>query len=334
MKQESDKLQYISVLRVSSMLLIVLFHSMCFYIGAWWYLCTEVVPLWKTIAYPLEMIGLTTFVFISGFLYGYMYYEKGKYRDVFSFLNKKFRRLLIPYVFWGILMIITMPTVQISWINLFTGVAHLWFLLMLFELFVIMVILNKLGIVGGENHKIVDLLIVILSFGLVYVWKTCSVHRFALGIEGTLYYFPTFLIGYFYAKYRRFAGTPFRISFMSIVIGVFLTFFLSIYDFPDFSTLYRIPCVIVAVSGFLLLNTSSVSFNQSAVLSNLDENCMGIYILNQIVVFILLLNPIINKYLSQHIYIGFIFLFIISLLIPWLLSNLIKKIKYLSFIIG
>ena len=64
------------------MLLIVLFHSLCFYIGTWWYLCTDVVPLWKVIAYPSVKIGLTTFVFISGFLYGYMYFEKGKYRDV------------------------------------------------------------------------------------------------------------------------------------------------------------------------------------------------------------------------------------------------------------
>lgn len=316
------------------MLLIVLFHSVCFYIGAWWFLCTEVVPLWKTIAYPLEMIGLTTFVFISGFLYGYMYYEKGKYRDVIPFLNKKFRRLLIPYIFWGILMIATMPTVQISWINLFTGVAHLWFLLMLFELFVIMVILNRLGIVGGANHKIVDLSIVIFSFGLVYVWKIYSIHRFALGIEGALFYLPIFLIGYFFAKYRLFAKTSFRLYFMSIVIGAILAFLLSIYDCPDFSTLYRIPCVIVAVSAFLLLKTSSLSSNQSAILSNLDDNCMGIYILNQIVVFILLLNPIINNYLSQHVYLGFLLLFIISLFIPWTLSYLIKKVKYFSFLLG
>ena len=137
MKYESNKMQYVSVLRVCSMLLIVLYHSMCFYSGTWWYLRSEIVPLWKVISTPIEIVGLTTFVFISGFLYGYMYLERGKYRNVKSFLSNKFRRLMIPYFFWGILMIVSMPTVQITWINLFTGVCHLWFLMMLFEIFVL-----------------------------------------------------------------------------------------------------------------------------------------------------------------------------------------------------
>ena len=134
MKNRNDNLNYISLMRVLSMLQIVLFHSLCFYIGEWWFLCTDVVPLWRIIAFPIEQIGLTSFVFISGFLYGYMYIEKGKYRDVLPFLHKKILRLLIPYFFWGIMMIITMPKVPITWINLLTGISHLWFLLMLFEL--------------------------------------------------------------------------------------------------------------------------------------------------------------------------------------------------------
>ena len=125
MKCESDKMQYISVLRVGSMLLIVLFHSMCFYTGNWWYLSADVVPFWKVISAPTVKIGLTSFVFISGYLYGYMYLERGKYRNLKIFLARKCQRLLVPYFFWGILMIITMPAVHISWVNLFTGIAHL-----------------------------------------------------------------------------------------------------------------------------------------------------------------------------------------------------------------
>ena len=79
MKYESDKMQYVSILRVCSMMLIVLYHSLCFYIGVWWYFSADVIPLWKVISTPTVKIGLTTFVFISGFLYGYMYLERRKY---------------------------------------------------------------------------------------------------------------------------------------------------------------------------------------------------------------------------------------------------------------
>lgn len=76
MKSEQERIQYVSVLRVCSMLLIVLYHSMCYYTGTWWYLCTDIVPLWKLLSPPTVTIGLTTFVFISGFLYGYLYMKQ------------------------------------------------------------------------------------------------------------------------------------------------------------------------------------------------------------------------------------------------------------------
>ena len=71
-------IEFVSLLRVASVILIVLYHSLCFYAGMWWFLRTEVVPLWRFWAYPIVEIGLTIFVFISGFLYGYLYFLKGK----------------------------------------------------------------------------------------------------------------------------------------------------------------------------------------------------------------------------------------------------------------
>ena len=325
-------MQYISILRICSMVLIVLFHSLCFYTGNWWYLCTDVVPLWKVISTPTVKIGLTTFVFISGFLYGYMYLERGKYKNVQSFLINKFRRLLIPYFFWGIIMIVAMPVLNISWINLFTGVAHLWFLMALFEMFVLMVLLNRLGI-GDSSTKSVDFVIVAFSFVLLYVWKHYSSHQYALAIKEMFYYLPAFLVGFYYAKYRRDNESK-GLAFFFFLIGILALFVLSFLDYPESNTLYRVPAIMVSLSAIILVKNSSVSSYQSNVLNNLDKNSMGIYIFNQIIVFLLLLNPESNHFLSYHPYFGVLIIFIVSLVIPWILSNLFNKIKYISFLVG
>lgn len=332
MKYESDKMQYVSVLRVCSMLLIVLYHSMCFYSGTWWYLRSEIVPLWKVISTPIEIVGLTTFVFISGFLYGYMYLDRGKYRNVKSFLTNKGRRLLIPYFFWSVLMIISMPAVQITWINMFTGVCHLWFLMMLFEIFVMMMFLNNF-INTESSSKIIDFTLLIVSFVLLYVWKIISTHHYALGIEATLYYLPAFLVGFYYAKYRR-GNDSKDVALSFFVIGIVAIFVLSFIGYSDNNTTYRVPTIFISLSAMILVKDSSVSSYHSIILDNLDKNSMGIYIFNQIVVFVLLLIPESNLFLSCHLYIGPFLISIVSLVIPWILSNLFNKNKYISLFIG
>ena len=73
----SDRLPYVSLLRVIAMLLIVIYHSLCFYTGRWWHLSSysDVVRVWYILSIPVVNIGLTLFVFISGFLFGYHYYK-------------------------------------------------------------------------------------------------------------------------------------------------------------------------------------------------------------------------------------------------------------------
>lgn len=332
MKQESERLYYISVLRVCSMMLIVLFHSLCFYSGAWWYLHSEIVPLWKVISAPTVKIGLTTFILISGYLFGYMYLKKGKYRDIKSFMVNKFRRLMIPYLFWGVLMIITMPMVHIAWLNLFTGLAHLWFLLVLFELFVIMIVLTRIGF--GENSSLlVEFIIILLSFIILYVWKTVSTHHHVLCIEEMLHYLPSFIIGFCCAKYQEVKVNK-LLLFVLFVLGLLLMLILSLFDYPDSNTLNRILAIIVSMSTMFLLRNSTLSVCQSRVFKNLDNNSMGIYIFNQIIVFLLLLIPETNHFLSIHTYGGVLIIFTISLVIPWLLSNIFNSVKGLSYLIG
>lgn len=329
----SNKISCISYMRITSMLLIIFFHSLCFYAGTWWFLGSEIVPLWKFLAPPVVKTGLIIFVFISGFLYGYLYIKKEKYRNSHSLLINKGRHLLIPYFIWGCFMIFAFPQLKFSWTNLLTGIAHLWFLFMIFWHFLIIVLLEK-TIRISKSPLIVDIVVTLISFSFFYLWESHSAHHYFLCLEDTFYYLPSFIVGYYTAKHLPLDNTR-NIKKTAIVTSIFLIaclFIASYFNYPTSSTIYRIPTILLAVNSlFLFPNTNSPS-KWKKVLNNLDKNSMGIYIFNQIVVFFLLYQA--TPFFMTHLYSGPFIIFILSFFIPWGFSVLFNSTKYFSWING
>ena len=334
----SDRLPYVSLLRVIAMILIVIYHSLCFYIDIWWFFPSKKEVLWCYFAIPIVIVGLSIFVFISGFLFGYLYFEKKKYRNSLSFWVGKFRRLIIPYIFWGGIMVLLMP-IALQWINMFTGVAHLWFLMVLFELFVIVyiyILVDSLIDKGKKNSMqfFYDMITFCLSFIIIYVWKNYSTHHSFMCITNTLYYLPFFMGGFFFAKYGYYVINEIKYTLIFFIVGLSSLFVLSICGFLVGDTLYRIPSLIVDICLLLIVRRYCISNLIPQIVYNLDQNSMGIYIFNQFIVFIILLFQPVNLYLRFHSYIGPFFIFSISFLIPWLLSSLFSRCKYVSWMIG
>lgn len=326
------KFDFISILRVISMLLIIMFHCLCFYAGIWWFLCTETVPAWEIISQPIVRVGLTTFVLISGFLFGYLYIEKNKYRNTFSFIKNKAYRLIVPYLFWSCFMILFMPKLNLNWGNLLTGVCHLWFLLMLFELFIIIIVLCKFHFHKCPLH--IDVLVLILSFPLIYIWNNITTHHYMLCLTEVMYYLPAFLVGFYCAKYnvhhfhykKGILGLLFIISVLSL-------FYISITHHTE-TTLYRIPSILVSVLSILLLNSINCPSMLLKPIKHFERHSMGIYIFNQIIVFVILYQPTFNQYLSTHLYTGPLVMFALSLFIPWGLAVFFSHYNCLSWITG
>ena len=69
---QSKKFEEISIMRVLAMVMIIAFHSLCFYNGRWGKVDAINIPVWYKISYFLDVIDLNMFVFISGYLYGYL----------------------------------------------------------------------------------------------------------------------------------------------------------------------------------------------------------------------------------------------------------------------
>ena len=73
MSGKTQRFDEISVMRVMAMLMIIAFHSMCFYNGRWSKVDALYIPFWYKVSAFLDVVDLNMFVFISGYLYGYLY---------------------------------------------------------------------------------------------------------------------------------------------------------------------------------------------------------------------------------------------------------------------
>lgn len=70
------------------------------------------------------------------------------------------------------------------------------------------------------------------------------------------------------------------------------------------------------------------------VVDFLDDSCMGIYLMNQIVIFYLLLNESIRGYLSLHNYLGPLIIITISFFLPLFITKILKRFRWSSYILG
>lgn len=329
------RIDFISILRILSMLSILMFHSLCFYAGVWWYLQAETVPIWRVIAMPIVKIGLSTFFLIAGFLFGFLYIERNKYRVLTTFFLNKTRRIVLPYIIWSGFMIISFPF--IPWSDCLIGTAHLWFLLTLFELFIIIILPIKL--LSIHTNIYIDSIILATSLILLYIWQNQIEHHFVLSIENTLYFLPAFLTGFYCAKYRLHTWYYRKAAFFLLSFCIIILIALSYYSTKENTSLVidiavRLLSCIAAINTLIMTNSIIIPEESKLLVQNLDNNSMGIYIFNQIIVFVILLIPFLRHFLEVHYMVGPFIIFIVSFFIPWGLAILFNRTKYLSWMIG
>lgn len=165
---KGNRVECLDVLRVYALVTLVLFHVWCVYIG-WGAFMPElleqtkgspVVLLYKLIANALiPAANMPLFTAISGFVFAYLYNELGKYRAFLPFVKNKARRLLLPYVVFGVLNVLTVyDSPGLS--SLYTGAPHhLWYCLFLFWSFMIIALYVR-------GNRVVKGLIAVATIGV------------------------------------------------------------------------------------------------------------------------------------------------------------------------
>ena len=333
--EQNKKFHEISIMRAMAMTMIVAFHSLCFYNGRWAKVNALDISFWHKISTFLDVIDLNMFVFISGYLYGYLYIYKNKYRHPSEVIRIKAIRLLIPYFFWGIPMAIVWP--WNTWTKLLCGIGHLWFLLMLFGVFTITVILQLLNAQRIKFTGKIGISLIVIGYVLGLLFSNFIYAGEFLCINKMLYYFPAFMIGYLCAKLRVAWMLP-NWAYMTLPFAILVLFFFVWYPNPlPYSIVLLIRTVlayIICIELLIILSKGTMPDRTRKVVHEIERLSMGLYIFNQIMMDIVFTTPVLHQWFEAHWMIGPFVLFPIGFFPPLLLSYIFNKYKWLKWTIG
>ena len=324
-----DRLLNISIFRVISMLLIVLYHCMCYNAGIWNYPSVEPDNVIYILAQIIVYLALPFFFFISGYLYSYIYIYKNGYRNWRKFLISKLKRLILPTISWTIIYYIVIPSDFSIW-ELLSGIRHLWFLPTLFCVFIIAKIISPVFFLKGKPF--IDILI---GLGLMAISIVINRKYGELLVGNLTHYIVYFLGGMILFKHRIFVmNRSFAIALLLLLICMHCLILL----FPLFRFQSIVDVIIViAISGLILELLTAVRLNpdsyKTSVLKNLDKNSMGIYLVHQVLIMLLFEYSLFEElWLSNHSYIGPVVLFMLVFPMSWFFAAVKRKLKLEPFL--
>ncbi len=186
---------HIDIVRIVLIVLMVFYHSFCFYDGVWQMPSgTMPVPAYSFLSKLSYSFFLETFVFISGYLYGNGSLKNARKKSYIKLTVKKFKRLMIPSIIFSAVYYLLFKKPEASMdvlVSILSGCGHLWFLPMLFGCFVIMFIIENVGIINKYCYYIVSLLLIM------------SVMSMPFRIDKVFYYFCFFYFGYNMTLYEK-----------------------------------------------------------------------------------------------------------------------------------
>ena len=317
------------------MIMIIVFHSLCFYCGRWTYLDAIDIPFWSRIAYYLNEIDLNMFVFISGYLYGYLYIYRNKYRHPAEVIRNKFVRLLIPYCLWGTFMVLVYP--WYNWKNMLYGVSHVWFLLMLFWVFTITVVLQLLNAQRLKFTRQLGIALIVAGYIFWFAYSKYVGNADFLCISRSLYYFAAFMIGYLCAKLQTgwlMPGPYFIVlPVAAVLLALLLWFHWPVY-YAVIKLMMSLCAYAICVSLLIILSKTTISETTRKRVQLIERLSMGIYIFNQIVLDTVLSFPVLHEWFKAHWTIGPFIMFLIGFFPPMFLSYVFNKYKILRWSIG
>lgn len=139
--EKKGKLQNVIILRSFAIIAVVLYHCFCPWLFSWNWLDSPLRPTYSLFLEGIIVGRMPLFVCVSGFLFSYLFRERGKYQDFLGFFKNKIKRLLLPCVLFSVIISCTLQNHIIY--DLFYKDYHLWFLKMLFICFMLTWVVGK-----------------------------------------------------------------------------------------------------------------------------------------------------------------------------------------------
>ena len=264
-----------------------------------------------------------------------------KEEDFTVFINKRLKRVLIPFIFWNIIYFIYKNyKLELSAIDLLQEFVlsfirgssfHFWYIYLIIGLYLFIPILRKWTISAPEKEVRYFLII----WGITLFINEYTTQFFPK-IE--LMYFSKFLgylvLGHYLHKFVDY--NKFKLLGISLFsIGVLATFFLTDYftvkndQFFPFFYEYLSPNIVLASIGIFIL-VKNLNIKTNKYLLKLDSYSYGIYLVH-----IIVLN-VIKKFLlkiEMDVLTSIFLLSILTYLFSFITIYLLVKIKYIKNIV-
>ena len=334
----------ISVMRVSAMFMIVLYHCLCYNTGVWSGFDNPIqyYPIAIAGIHNIAYVGLDAFVFISGLLY-YRIGLTGKYDNTRLFLGNKTERLLIPYVIWGLLLCIIFYGREHP-IRILYGISHLWFLLMLFEIFVVFGLTKHFWTKFTVKGYVIALVCLLFIDGVVAklgIIPNDGKGRVVLALQSTLDYLPVFFLGMLTEKFKIYERLSIPKAFAVLLMMVLFTigavpfaFHIPLSRLFQWLPTYSLIVITYYSLGKILCGRLGGGIKSSALMV-LDRYSLSIYIIHHILIFVYLdYVPNAQSFMTNHYAIAPILLFIIVLPMSLGISYILSFLPGAKYIIG
>jgi len=347
--QTNSKLSDVSVLRSFAVFSVVLNHAfnpfMAYGEGM---IQTPLSPYYMSVFANFWGFRMPLYIFISGYLFSYLFNKKGKYTSFWGFTRNKFERLIIPYIIFSVLIALTYNQFKLEYFkNFIDGYEHLWFILMLFESFIIARLLACIKNVN--QHFWFQAIILIISFiiSLAFRFKV----TYFLGINFLVNYFVWFWFGYIVLlnKEKLFRLLKYKYVITFIIVWVTLCILIELFcpkhswgysNSFGYDSVKYLSYFSIVIGIFLLINKKiEQGFHAPQWVENLNQCSYGIYIFHCWILFYFFKPscPVysqIQELATAHYIIfpaiAFVFLFLISLFI----TKLLLRFRVGRFLLG
>lgn len=310
-----DKSTVYNCLKVLLTFLVVFAHASRMYTGKGVItpvLSSNTLTLITNFIYSFHM---KLYMAVSGMVYGLCVIEYKKYQDSFKFIINKAKRLMIPYLFWGIVLVAPVMVAchftdrtYLSYV--FDGIIlandnrHLWYIIVLFYIFCVFAVIRKW--IERINPIIILVICLLVSYYQNKIVLPLSLNSFANYI---LYFYLGYVFNLYFDKIVKIVSNP---------LAILICFLIDAYLFTKPGWVFSIMTGVFGSCFFI-----GITYHLSKIISGikffdlLNQNGYGIYLFHPMIIYVLF------YYLAnKNIY-------------PWILCSLISVFAYfLSFFLS
>ena len=309
----------ISILRVMAMLLVVYYHCICpYYVWSGIDSAGFVNPIYEKVCFDLTGIHMPLFFLIAGYLFGYKRL-RGGYTDSRAFLIGKAKRVLVPYVLVGLLLLMLR---QVKITGILNGYnSHLWFLMTIFECYAV----GKLvDFVLWDNMK-TKVAVCLFAF------LACIAGYFVVVVLGSrftnafFYYLTGMIIATLDVEVlRRWRKT--------IILGggVLAVAVVALAVLSKYMIFSRSLCIPLVFCVFLAFRTSPIS-DTPQWFKHLDTCSMGIYIVHHIIIQSVNRTDFFHPLMVEHCYVYPTIQFVVVFLLSWAVVSVLRRYKFAQY---